>query len=404
MDTADSPFRPDQSVSPAHFTGRKKELTQLTDLARRATKHKILSMSFVSGERGVGKSTLVANVRDVLESEHGIIGAHVNLSGVKTVEDAVATIYEGIVKDNFNRQWWKKIRGAFGDVSNVSFSLFGGGVNFNFPTERRKQAVAGFADDLRELIQKMGRGCKGLFLALDDINGLAANPDFANWLKGLIDSEATNRRALPVAIVLAGLAERRQEMIDNNESVNRIFLELVDLQPWSLEETVDFFRRSFKQAGAVVEEKGIKYIAQSVGGLPVLAHEVGHAVWQTADTTNIKFNDMFAGLLSAADVVGKKWLNKNVIDALKSEKYLSVLSDITIMGDIMENTPLSRQEMLREIPHIDVPNLDNFLNRMKKLGALIPAPNQPGVYHFPNLLYRFCFLLSSLQRQSERKK
>ncbi len=385
MDIDTSPFTPNLPVSAEYFVGRQKELERLAGLAKRAIGRESLTMGYVSGERGIGKSTLVKIVRDIMESEHGMIGAHVNLSNTKTVEDAVAAIYEGIVKDNFNRRWWHKIKETFAG-NDIQVGFLGGGVNFTFPTDKRGQAWRTFADDLRELVKKMGEECKGLFLVLDDINGLATNPDFANWLKSLNDSEAVNRRKLPAAFVFAGLEERRQEMISSNESVNRIFLELINLEPWNVEETCSFFARSFDGGGVSINQQNIEILAKACAGFPMLAHEVGHAVWLIAKNQQIKKHEIEQGIIMAADTVGNKWL-KSKIDALKRKHDLSIL--LAICGS--SEPSFTRKDAISKLSEEEGKDFDLFIRRIKDLGVLVSVPNKTGQYQFPNKLYEFYF-------------
>ena len=53
----------------------------------------------------------------------------------------------------------------------------------------------------------------GLFLVLDEINGIASEPLFAHFLKGVIDRNALAEKPIPFCLVLCGTPERRREII-----------------------------------------------------------------------------------------------------------------------------------------------------------------------------------------------
>lgn len=117
-----------------------------------------------------------------------------------------------------------------------------------------------------------------IMLVLEDINGLASSVDFANWLKSLVDEIATSRQPLSLCLVLVGLEERRQSMIALQPSLARVF-DVIEIRPWSLEETQQFFRNSFAKVNVEVSEQALSSLAKYAGGLPVLAQEIGDAVF-----------------------------------------------------------------------------------------------------------------------------
>ena len=60
-------------------------------------------------------------------------------------------------------------------------------------------------------------------------------------------------------------------------SLARVF-ELFDIAPWSDDEAMDFYRKSFDAGGAKVADSDMHQLVRFTGGLPVLAHEIGDAV------------------------------------------------------------------------------------------------------------------------------
>ena len=119
-------------------------------------------------------------------------------------------------------------------------------------------------------------------LVLDDINGLARSDEFANWLKSFVDTVATAKKPLPLFLLLVGLEERRRELIANHESLARVF-HLVDIRPWSDEEATEFFSKTFQSVGMTVEDDALKFMVRYTGGLPVLGHEIGDAVFRVTE-------------------------------------------------------------------------------------------------------------------------
>lgn len=48
----------------------------------------------------------------------------------------------------------------------------------------------------------------GLFIVLDDVNGLVGKAEFANWNKSFVDEVATQYRDFPSFIMLLGLLKK----------------------------------------------------------------------------------------------------------------------------------------------------------------------------------------------------
>ncbi len=65
-----------------------------------------LSVGFVSGERGIGKSPLVSNVRRLAETQHKALAAHVNMGAVKDLPGLMKETLDTLVKENADKQWY----------------------------------------------------------------------------------------------------------------------------------------------------------------------------------------------------------------------------------------------------------------------------------------------------------
>ena len=129
------------------------------------------------------------------------------------------------------------------------------------------------------------------------------------------------------------------------------------------------------------------------GGLPVLAHEIGDAVWQTAEGPEIQAIEVVAGARVAAEVIGARWLGPKVFQAIRSENYRVILRK---MSELPQRS-FQRAELRDRLTPGEQRVLDNFLRRMKKLGALEEDPEVRGGYRFPSRLHNLAFALAGLK-------
>ena len=247
---------------------------------------------------------------------------------------------------------------------------------------------------MRRLSKEIREHKRSIFLILDDINGLAGNAEFANWLKSTVDEIAVSHQETRLCILVVGLEERRRELIANQPSLARVF-EPVDIVPWSDEEVTEFYRHSFRAANAEISDENLQRLRLFTGGLPVLAHEIGDAVWRTARHPSIIDDAVTEGVITAAEMIGRKLLEPQVFNAIRSERCRSILREIAeIIGEgISVRLRFTRSEILQRLTGTDRDALDDFLRRMRKLGALEADPDVRGGYRFPNYLHASYFYM-----------
>ena len=120
-----------------------------------------------------------------------------------------------------------------------------------------------------------------------------------------MDEISTSQQKIPLCILMVGLEERRQELVSNQPSLASVF-ELIDIAPWADDEAMDFYRNSFDSVSAKIDATDLRQLVRLAGGVPILAHEIGDAVWRTARGLRIDSKEVRKGILTAADLIGWK--------------------------------------------------------------------------------------------------
>lgn len=384
-----SPFTPGQPVPIEFFVGRVREVERLRSLVRASVAGRF-RVGFVAGERGIGKSSLVSFVRHLTEREDQVAGAHVFLGGVESLSEMVRRTFDRLLKDSVEKPWHQKIRGLFGKyVKQVG--LFGISIELEVPEPDLQGLVNGFAPNLRKLLAQLKDDRRALLIILDDINGLAGSTEFANWLKSMVDEIATSGNRVAACLLVVGLEQRRQQLIQLQPSLARLF-DLIEIKPWTQEETSDFFRRAFEKAGVAVENEALEVMVKFSGGLPVLAHEIGDAVWRILTNRVVKAPDAWGGVREAAEIIGKKLLEPQVLRAIRSQRYRSILRKLARpLG-----SSFRRADLIKALSAEERKVCDNFLNRMRKLNVIIPdLEGGPGAYRFINQLHALYFCIEA---------
>lgn len=393
-----SPFTPGQPVSIEFFVGRIEEINRLR---RRliSSREGRLQVGFLTGERGIGKSSLAAFMRFLSERELHMLGVHAFLGGVSSLEEMIRRVFDRLLKESVGTSWYRKIEGFLGKHIR-QIGLFGISVEFNPPPEDLKRLSFDFAHVVRELMRRLGEEKRGIFLALDDINGLANSPDFANWLKSFVDEVATSQKPFPLCLLLVGLEERRKSLIDLQPSLARVF-DLMEVRAWSDEETKEFFQKAFTSVGIEVDKRAMDTMAHFAGGLPVLAHEIGDAAFNLDADNFIDPTEALKAVFNAAEILGRKYLEPQVVQAIRSPHYRKILRKLVqepFLGRFQ------RAEVLNHLSAEEARVLDNFLRRMKKLGVIESDPEgKRGAYRFTKDLYYLYFLMEAERTKNFRK-
>ena len=370
------------------FVGRIREIERLRSMVKAGTQGKF-RIGFVSGERGIGKSSLASFVRHLSEHENQVAGCHVFLGGVEDLKEMLRRTFDRLLKESLDKPWHEQIKNFFGNnVRRVG--LFGVTLELSLQDSDLSTLANDFVPTVTRLLDSL-RGHKStLFLILDDINGLAGSEVFANWLKSTVDEISTSQRKMPLCILVVGLEERRQELVSRQPSLARVF-EVINIAPWSDDEAMDFYRNSFDSVGAKIAATDLRQLVQFTGGVPILAHEIGDAVWRTARGLQIDSKEVREGISTAAELIGWKLVQPQVFRAIRSERYHSILR-------IMSGAPrmhFRRSELMKRLAGDERKVIDNFLQRMKRLGALETDPETKGGYRFPNLLHTLYFRMES---------
>jgi len=397
MNPEESPFRPGQPVPIELFVGRIREIERLRSMVKASVQGRF-KIGFVSGERGIGKSSLVSFVRHLSDRESDVAGCHVFLGGVRELNEMVRRTFDRLLKESMDKPWHSRVREFFGDYVR-EVGLFGVTLELDLKGHDLSEITHDFVPSIRRLIDELKDQKKSLLLILDDINGLASSEDFANWLKSMVDEIATSQKETRLCILAVGMEDRRQELVAKQPSLARVF-ELIDISPWSNDEVRQFYQRSFESAYAKVTDEDMDTLVRFTGGLPVFAHEIGDAIWRVAQKQEIKSDEIWEGIFSAAEVIGRKLLEPQIFSAIRSERYRSILRK---MADKPLEMQFQRSELVERLTSEEKKVMDNFLQRMKHLGALTSDPETRGGYRFQNHLHALYFWMESQRTKRERQ-
>lgn len=395
-----SPFYPGQPVPRELFAGRAQQITHI--LARgieQVESGKPVAM-YVQGEYGIGKSSIAGFAQWLGEKDHGLHGIYAALGAVETLDDVGARVLEATFRSGaFNPNRSEKVREWLakyvGEQSLFGVTLRADALKKDAPSIA---SASGMLPFLREVMERLKEtGIKGIFLVLDEINGITANPKFAHFIKEIVDTNAMSRSPLPLLLMLCGVEERRREMIRNHQPVDRIF-DVIEIETMSPEEMKAFFTRAFESVQINIAPDALDLVAEYSAGFPKIMHLAGDAAFWSDRDGIITRDDAYQAVLLAADEVGKKYVDQQVYKALRSSDYHSILAKIARMGP--NSMSFMRGEVASGLTDTEKKKFNNFLQKMKSLKVLRSGDVQ-GEYIFNLRMVRLYIWLQSLQEKKD---
>lgn len=389
-----SPFTPGRPIPLEFFVGRIDEVERLHNLVKESTEGQF-KIGFISGERGIGKSSLANFIRYYSEKENNVAGSHVFLGGVESINVAMQKTFEYFVRDSANTPWYQSVAEFFKEKIRT-IDMFGVSIELAFDPDESTRLADTFIPTVGGLWRKLEKDKSGIVIIWDDINGLASSTDFANWLKSTVDTFAVSRQQIPLCILIVGLDERRDDLARHQPSLPRVFDDLVDIKPWTDDEAIKFYTRAFESVRVEIGSKELDTLVKFAGGFPVLAHEIGDAVWRMSQESlngerRIEESKVIDGIILAAEIIGKTLLEPQVYNAIQSERYRSILRKM------LDEPKMSfrRRDILGYLNADEVKVLDDFLRRMTDLGVIKRQTGVRGGYVFANLLHTLYFRMEA---------
>ena len=401
MSKGKSPFYPGQPVPVELFVGRAKQIDRIMNRAvAQVSAGKPIAV-FVQGEYGIGKSSIAGFVQWIAEKHQALHGIYAPLGGARELSDVAVTVLEATLRSGaFDPKRSEKVRNwlakYIGRQELFGFTLNAEALRKDAPSLATPFGMLGF---LTETVERLkDDGIKGIFLVLDEINGITENPQFANFIKGLVDTNAMSSKPLPLLLMLCGVEERRRQMIQKHQPVDRIF-DVIEIESMDVKEMEAFFQRAFDSVSMPVEPSAMSILTQYSAGFPKIMHLVGDAAFWIDRDGIIKQADALTAVFLAAEEVGKKYVDQQVYRALRIPDYKSILAKIGKMDP--DTMSFKKADVASGLTESEKKKFNNFLQEMKSLNVL-RSGDVPGEYIFNVRMVRLYIWLQSLEEKNRQ--
>ena len=395
----DSPFEPWRPVSPEKFKGRMKDRDKILRRIPYVIKHGRAEHFFITGKRGMGKTSFINYVSRVAEDEYHMVPIHINNSGGKTVDELIQKLLDALVRGFKKEYLGKKIVDKLLNTIQ-EFKVAGTGVSLKDTNALIQNIKNHFADFLIKTCEDLPED-SGIFIVIDDLNGLSENEEFTNWYKGFFETMDFNEYHLPIIFTLISYPEEYEALCDLNESFFRIF-HLIEIDNLDNNDIIDFFKTSFDSVGIVFEEEAdsLSSMVFFSYGMPLIMQLIGDSVfWNAQEELKINKKIVLLGVADAAEELSKKQL-KSKLNKIRSDTYINIFFKLADNGLLT----FKKSEFKQFLTPEERKSFEGFLKKAKKLGIIEPSGKKnSGEYSFVNRLYLVYFIMSSAQKEDQKK-
>jgi hypothetical protein len=354
-----NPFRPNLPVHPAMFVGRVAEVNRLEGYLRQTKAGNPVNF-MITGERGIGKSSLLNYIKARAEGDLAVEGQDVeNFLVIGTDVDRNTTALGLVEKINLslNRSLArsenakKYLREVWGFIQRLEVA--GVRINSEEQPQEVEKALEEFAYSLTDTVKRVCEDGNAFDAKYDGVLLLIDEADNATLPLGAFLKTLSERLARGgcdrLMFGLGGLPSLRDVLVASHPSSVRLF-EGLFLQALETDEIVEIIEISLKRAQEDneaeynVTDGAIDLLVELSGGIPHFIQQFGYSAFDADKDRSIDEADVLSGATDeygAIDQVGNRYFEDpfNALD-LQGRTVLGVVAAAN--GDWVAPTQISR--------------------------------------------------------------
>ena len=377
------------------FVGRLNEVNKL-EAALLQTRAGQPSNFMITGERGIGKTSLLAYMKYVAVGDIAIESEKVSFLVIETDVDENTT-QVGLVRKielGLRRELGKteKARKWFSGAWDFLQRVEAGGISLKEATTTDSDLVIEeFAYSLAETVNRVTQASvddtfstryDGLLILVDEADNASSALSLGAFLKMLLE-RLQRHGCEKVMVGLAGLPELRQVLLDSHPSSLRLFEELPlgRLSDPEVERVID---RCLLRANEENSEKTTitndakKALANLAEGYPHFIQQFGYCAFAVDDDGEITAKDVIESALGkrgGLEIIGDRYYRNNFYNKIQKESYRQVLR---IMAE-KDDGWIAKSEIKDKFQGKES-TLDNAIQALRERHIILSQEGQRGIY------------------------
>jgi hypothetical protein len=339
-----NPFKPNSPVSTGMFAGRINEI-DLLEQALHQTKYGQPSNFLITGERGIGKSSLMMILKDFSSGKfetlaHGkfnFLTINIVISERMTLLTFIKLIERSIKRElgkveairNFMNSTWDFVQ---------RIKVMDSGIEKPNVTEDSDLVINDFAYSLSETCQRIGNPEKGedkkdgIVFIIDEADNACDDLHIGYFFKVVTELLQQNG-CQNIMFIVVGLPETSIKLAKSHESSLRIFnhIRVKELNPkdrfYVIDKGIEEGNRINDEKTSISEEAK-KHISTLSEGYPHFIQQFAYTAFDYNSDGEISSEDVLEGAFKdggAIDAIGSRYYASDFHSKIKSDEYRQVL-------------------------------------------------------------------------------
>ncbi len=391
-----NPFRPNSPVNPGMFVGRIDELDRL-EIALFQTLSDQPEHFMITGERGIGKTSILMYLRHVAEGRITIEENNLNFLVIETDINNATTQLDLIKKIELalNKQLGKTEPGLKFLKESWSFlkrvKIMDSGISDPDSITSDELLAEEFAYSLSSIVDRIcvdpqdnifNSKYDGILLLIDEADNCSDSLNLGSFMKLLLERlqrQDCNR----VLVGLAGLPNLRDVLVAGHPSSLRIFeeIELTRLSTREVKGVVDLCLEKASELNKTpitITDEALILFEKLAGGYPHFIQQFGHSAFLRDTDDIIGKDDVDKGAFGnngALEQIGNRYYRNDFYNRIGKDSYRQVLR---IMADKLDGW-ITKKEIRSKYKETES-TLSNALKALRDRHIVISKEGSSGVY------------------------
>ncbi|HJW32193.1 MAG TPA: ATP-binding protein [Holophagaceae bacterium] len=389
-----NPFKPGSPVPTAMFAGRYEELIELEKGLFQA-KTNSANHYLITGERGIGKSSLLLYLKHVSAGgissiKHGsfnYLTIAISISDKTGLNTLIRLIERHISRElgkieglrNFLTDTWAFVQ---------RLKVMDSGIEAVRTEQDADIIIDDFAHSLAETCkrissQEKGEGKKdGIVILIDECDNACSDLRLGYFIKKVTE-DLRQYECNNLMFVFVGLPDVIEKLISSHESSVRIFTQ-IEIKELSVSDRKYVIEKGIEEGNRLNEEKttittdALTNISTLSEGYPHFIQQFAYSAFDVNEDGEISVDDVLKGAFKtdgAIDAIGNRYYASAFHDKIKSDEYREVLS---IMADNY-NEWVKKSEIQKKFKG-EYTTLTNALQALTNRKIILKNPSQIGEY------------------------
>lgn len=256
-----NPFDPNFGKVPQIYLGREKIVDNVVQSLEDGTGPYQTSMIY--GMRGVGKTSLLADITSKLEKKDDWIIVYLAMTN-----DLLETLIQSVYREANS-----KIKQALNMIDGVKFSAFGFEIEFNVAdSQTTYQAL------LEEMLKVLKKHNQSLLIAIDEVKETPEIVNLASIYQIMV------LKNYPINIMMTGLPKNVSELQNNDVLTFLLRSGRIPLGPLDPFDIKYRYQKAFERADKEISNSTLMKMTKLTKGYAYAFQDLGYYVWQHSDT------------------------------------------------------------------------------------------------------------------------